>query len=140
MSIRPVRLYGDPVPAIKLSGQILIAGSIKCEISAHDAANGGARIWTQSVPAPVTSPPAYSASNRLVAAGLQDGTVVLLNDQAGAEVWRFQTENAVVTAPFFLGQDQVFVGSTDDRLYALDWKTKPRRLERETRTSMFMTL
>jgi outer membrane protein assembly factor BamB len=49
---------------------------------------------------------------------------VFVSDTIGQEQWRFQTENAVVTAPFFLGQNLVFIGSTDDRVYAVDWKAQ----------------
>ena len=117
--------YGDPVPGIKLVAEkVVIVPSLRGQLSLHDPTNGGQRIWTASFAAAVTSPPAYSQPNGVIAVGLETGEVVFLTDKIGQEEWRFATENAVVTAPFFLGQNLVFVGSTDDRVYAVDWRAQ----------------
>ena len=118
--------YGDPVPPVKVvPGQVLVVPSLLFgTVSAHDPANGGQRIWTAPLGAPVTSQPAYSQPNRVIAAGLATGEVVFLADQTGHELWRFETENQVNTTPFFLGQNLVLIGSSDNRLYVLDWRAK----------------
>ena len=120
-----VGMYGDPTPAAKLvPGKVLIVPSLTGAVSAHDPSNGGQRIWTAALGAPVTSPPAYSQANQVIAVGLDTGGVSFLSDQTGHELWRFETENKVTSAPFFLGQSLVFVGSADNRLYALDWQAR----------------
>ncbi len=116
-----VGMYADPTPSpTVVPGQVVLASSLLGQLSAHRPQNNGIRIWTVDVGAPVTSPPAFAqrGSQAVVAAGTASGEVVfVLGNQI---TWRFGTENAVVSQPYLQG-DRAFVGSTDDRLYALDF-------------------
>jgi len=118
-----VGVYGDPTPRITLvPGRVIYAPSLEGTISAHDPSNSGQRIWTREVGAGLSSPAAYNPSNRTVAVGTSDGDVVFLSGDTGSEKWRLETGNAVVAEPYLQGESLAFVGSTDDRLYALDWR------------------
>jgi outer membrane protein assembly factor BamB/predicted Ser/Thr protein kinase/CRISPR/Cas system CMR-associated protein Cmr5 small subunit len=116
-----IGLYGDPTPSpTAVPGQVVLASSLLGRLSAHRPANDGIRIWTIEAGAPVTSPTAFvnKGSEAIVAAGTATGEVVFV---LGSQFyWRFRTQNVVVSAPYLQG-DLAFVGSTDDRLYALDY-------------------
>ncbi|MEZ6189624.1 MAG: PQQ-binding-like beta-propeller repeat protein, partial [Planctomycetota bacterium] len=119
--------YGDPTPSVLvLPGQLVIAGSSAGRLIAMDPANPTDRIWSRDVGSPVTSPPAFHPASKLVGVGTDDGDLLLLSAEQGKVAWRFHTENRIVTAPCFLGTNTVFVGSTDNGLYALNWQTKTK--------------
>ncbi len=116
--------YGDPTPAVLVvPGQAVFVSSLLGRLTAHRPGTDGARIWTAEVGAPVTSSPAYEGAHRVVAVGTAAGEVVVIDGRSGKVTWRFPAENMVVATPLFQGE-RLFVASTDDRLYALDWSAK----------------
>jgi outer membrane protein assembly factor BamB len=125
--------FGDPVPGIHVAEGVILVPSLDGHISAHGRSKGD-RIWSVNLNSPVTSPPAYAG---VVAVGTADGRVVFISS-AGRETWKFQTENAVISAPYVVG-NLCLVGSTDNRVYLLDWKAK-RRLGRPLQFSSDVVL
>jgi hypothetical protein len=121
-ALHTVGLYGDPTPSpLVIPGQAIIVPSLLGRLSAHRP--DGSRIWTIEVGAPVSSSPAFANVNnqQVVAAGTASGEVVFVIGNALA--WRHRTENVIVARPFLQGE-RCYVGSTDDRLYALDYVKK----------------
>lgn len=66
--------------------------------------------------------PAYGARGRIVVAGSEGGEVIAARANSGDELWRFRVAGKVRGAPAIRDSD-VFVGSTDGRLYKLDLVT-----------------
>ncbi|MBL4844379.1 MAG: PQQ-binding-like beta-propeller repeat protein, partial [Planctomycetes bacterium] len=128
-----VARYGDPVPALMLiEGRAVLVASPLGQLRAHSPGNGSL-IWRVDLDAPATSPPIFKRVFGLVAVGTASGSVYLIND--GGEIKStFQTENPVVSPPYFYGDRICVVGSTDNRLYAIEWrdaKGEPRRVPKE---------
>ncbi|MGE0713311.1 MAG: protein kinase [Planctomycetota bacterium] len=124
--------YGDPTPPITvISGRGVIVSSLHGWLSAHSDQSGDP-IWPKPVhlDAPATSPPVFSTVLDILAVGTASGRVYFIN-QAGEVKGTFDTENPVVTAPYFWGDRFCLVGSTDNRVYCLDWRQAvPRELDR----------
>ncbi len=119
-----VGLYGDPTPALYVvDGKVVLASSLLGNVTAHDALTGRV-IWSCELGSPVTTRPYHKSVFKLIAVGTSSGEVAFLGEQAGQVEWRFPTENAVVSTPFFWGDRFCIVGSTDNRVYSLDWRDR----------------
>ncbi len=118
--VHQVGFYGDPSPVIEVADAVILVSSLGGYVSAHDRAEGH-RIWRAYVGSPVTSPARYLPNQQIVAAGTADGRVVFITEAGIVRKWSFQTDNAIVSAPYLVGT-LCIVGSTDNRLYVLDWK------------------
>ena len=126
-----VATYGDPLADLTLieSRAILVASPLG-QLRAHSPANGSV-IWATPLDAPATSQPVFKRVFGLVTVGTASGTVYFIDD-AGEVQASFKTENPVVTPPYFYGSQICVIGSTDNRLYAIDWRSGrvPKELSR----------
>ncbi|MCA8920499.1 MAG: protein kinase [Planctomycetes bacterium] len=126
-AVHQIGVYGDPTPEVLvLPGQLVIAGSSTGRLIAMDPANPTDRLWTRNVGSPITSPATFHPASKLVAVGTEDGDLLLLGAEQGKVAWRFSTENRITTPATFLGTSTLFVGSTDNSLYALDWQRQTK--------------
>jgi outer membrane protein assembly factor BamB/predicted Ser/Thr protein kinase len=125
--VHRVGFYGDPTPTMEMADAVILVSSLGGYVSAHDRSEGH-RIWRAYVGSPVTSPARYLPNQQIVAVGTGDGRVVFISEAGIVKKWSFQTDNAIVSAPYLIGT-LCIVGSTDNRLYVLDWK-KEKRLSR----------
>lgn len=126
-----VARYGDPVADLTLiEGRAILAASPLGQLRAHSPGNGSL-IWKVQLDAPATSTPVYKRVFKLLAVGTASGSVYLIDD-AGEIQATFQTENPVVSPPYFYGDKICVIGSTDNRLYAVDWRSGrvPKELSR----------
>jgi len=126
-----VARYGDPVADLAvIDGRAILAASPMGQLRAHSPGNGSL-IWKVQLDAPATSTPVYKRVFKLLAVGTASGSVYLIDD-AGEIKSTFQTENPVVSPPYFYGDKICVIGSTDNRLYAVDWRSGrvPKELSR----------
>ena len=70
-------------------------------------------------------------SNSHIYFGSDDHNVYALYDRGttAAQKWRFSTANAVVTKPAVKADGTVYVGSSDNRLYAINQFANPKNLK-----------
>lgn len=123
-----IGVYGDPTPQLVLiPGHVILVSSLLGRVSAHTPSNAGQRAWDCEIGSAVTSPPGYHSAG-VLAVGTLDGDVVFINENSGHELWRFKTQNMVVSAPYFARKELAVVGSTDNRLYAVNWEQKGKPL------------
>jgi outer membrane protein assembly factor BamB len=124
--------YGDPTPSLcVVPDKAILAASMRGYLSAHSP-QSGAPIWPNSIrlDAPATSPPVYKRVFNLIAVGTASGRVYFVSD-VGEVKGSFPTENPVVAPPYFWGNRICLIGSTDNRLYSVDWRqTIPKELHR----------
>jgi len=122
-----VGCYGDPTPAPAiLLGQVVIVGSALGTVSAHRPSNDGQRIWKDAdVGSPVTSAPALGSNGKekVACVGTAAGDAVFVDVTSGQILWRYRTENMVVSTPLVVGE-RAYIGSTDNRVHAVDWSKK----------------
>ncbi|HBP19425.1 MAG TPA: hypothetical protein DEA08_16755 [Planctomycetes bacterium] len=79
---------------------------------------------------PATSKPIYKRVFHVIAVGTASGRVYFVSD-SGDVRGSFGTDNPVTTPPYFYGDRFCLIGSTDNRLYCVDWKEKvPKELHR----------
>jgi outer membrane protein assembly factor BamB len=126
-----VARYGDPVADLTvIEGRAILVASPLGQLRAHSPGNGSL-IWKVQLDAPATSTPVYKRVFKLLAVGTASGSVYLVDD-AGEIKSTFQTENPVVSPPYFYGDKICVIGSTDNRLYAVDWRSGrvPKELSR----------
>ncbi len=77
----------------------------------------GTELWRTRVPFGGTSPRWWH--DRLLVAGI-DGSCRAIDATTGAELWRYETLDAVITPMAPAGDDLILCGSQDHSLYALD--------------------
>ena len=126
-----VAAYGDPLADMTLiEGRAILVSSPLGQLRAHSPANGSL-IWSTPLDAPATSQPVFKRVFGLVSVGTASGSVYFIDD-AGEIQASFKTENPVVTPPYFYGGQICVIGSTDNRLYAINWRSGrvPKELSR----------
>lgn len=120
--------YGDPTPSLFVEpNRIVLVSSLTGHLNAHEPTEGS-QLWSTDLGSPVTSPPFYKRAWKIIAVGTAAGDVVFLREE-GQVKGRFPTQNPVVSAPYFHGDRFCVAGSTDHRVYSIDWRTNRSPVE-----------
>jgi outer membrane protein assembly factor BamB/predicted Ser/Thr protein kinase len=114
--------YGDPLPGPDiLPGRAIVTASADGTITAFDL-QSGALVWATNIGSPARAAPRFDASGAHVVVTTANGEVVDLDGNKGNIRWRFPTEASITTRPVIQG-NRVFVGSLDERVYAINLDT-----------------
>lgn len=98
-------------------------GSLDLSIFALDAR--GQKVWSTTTIGFITSSPALSKDESTLYVGSFDSKLYALDAKTGVPRWTFQTRDHIYSSPA-LGEDAIYVASTDGSVYAVDKNGKQR--------------
>lgn len=96
---RQIGTFGHPSPWIRKVGSVALISSISGTIDLVTIDNGEA-LWTLSLDCPLTAAPVVNSDRKYIAAGCEDGTVILIDAQKGREVARLKHDFPIIDVQF----------------------------------------
>lgn len=108
-------------PEVDPAGRRVFVGLADDNVYCIDAVSGRT-VWRRGVGAAVRSRPLFMADTQTLFVGTDDGRLLALGANDGAERWRYNAEAEIQHQPVLDGE-ALYVAAADNSVHAVDWTT-----------------